>query len=81
MIHFAAMLNKSLNKQLLAIDLEESNLIKKAQKSIICIKSVLSKLKTFTLNYAFKNEDEEILFFKEIKPGTLQLTHLLRKSI
>ena len=79
MIHFAAMLNKSLNKQLLAIDLEESDLIKKAQKSIICIKSTLSKLNTFTLNYAFKNEEEEILFFKEIKPGILsQLIYCIK---
>jgi hypothetical protein len=50
--------------------LEETDIIIKAQKSIVCIKSVLGKLKTFTLNYPFKNEEEEeILFFKEIKPG------------
>lgn len=71
MNHFVYRLNKNLNSQLQQIDLEETNLVKKAQKSIICIKNTLCKLKTYMLNYTFKNEDEEILFFKEIKPGIL----------
>ena len=70
MNHFVDKINKNLNSQLKQIDLEETNLINKAQKSIIYIKTALSKLKTFILNYTFKNE-EEILFFKEIKPGIL----------
>lgn len=68
---FTLKLNKDLNTQLQTIDLEEPDIIKKAQKSIVCLKSTLSKLKTFILNYSFKNEEEEILFFKEIKPGIL----------
>ena len=47
MNHFVTKLNKNLNSQLQAIDIEETDLIKKAQKSILCIKSALSKLKTF----------------------------------
>lgn len=79
MKNFALKLNKDLNNQLQTIDLEETNLIKKAQKSIICIKCTLSKLKTFILKYAFKNEEEEILFFKEIKPGILsQLIYYIK---
>jgi len=66
MNQFVTKLNKNLNSQLQAIDIEESDLIKKAQKSILCIKYALNELKTFTLNYTFKDEDEEILFFKEI---------------
>jgi hypothetical protein len=69
MKNFALKLNKDLNTQLQTIDLEETDLIKKAQKSIVCIKIALSKLKTFILKYKFKNEEEEILFFKEIKPA------------
>lgn len=68
---FTLKLNKDLNTQLQTIDLEEPDIIKKAQKSIVCLKITLSKLKTFILNYSFKNEEEEILFFKEIKPGIL----------
>jgi hypothetical protein len=71
MKNFTLKLNKDLNAQLKTIDLEETDLIKKAQKSIVCIKSTLSKLKTFILNYTFKSEEEEILFFKEVKPGIL----------
>ena len=57
------------NNQLQTIDLEETGLMTKAQKSILCIKRALSKLRTFILNYTFKDEDEEVLFFKEVKPG------------
>ena len=38
MNNFSNKLNKKLNSQLQAIDLEEIDLIKKAQKSIICLK-------------------------------------------
>jgi len=79
MNYFANKLNKDLNNQLQAIDLEETNLIKKAQKSITCIKGSLCLLKTFMLSYTFKNEEEEILFFKEIKPGILsQLIYYIK---
>lgn len=68
MNQFVTKLNKSLNSQLQSIDLEETDLIKKAQKSIRCIKNALIQLKAFILEYTFRDEDEEILFFKEIKP-------------
>ncbi len=71
MKNFTLKLNKDLNIQLQKIDSEEIDLIKKSQKSIFCLKSSLNKLKTFTLNYTFKSEDEEIQFFKEIKPRIL----------
>jgi len=69
--HFTLKLNKDLSAQLQAIDLEETDLIKRAQKSINCIKVALDKLKTFVHENGFKNEDEEIYFFKEIKPALL----------
>ena len=76
---FITKLNKNLNTQLQKIDLEETNLIIKAQKSIICINSSLSKLRTFILNYTFKDENEEILFFKVIKPGIVsQLIYFVK---
>lgn len=71
MNQFIPQLIKRLNNNLQLIDLEESNSIIKAQKSIVCVKNALSKLKTFILEYSFKSEEEEILFFKEIKPGIL----------
>ncbi len=71
MNHFITKLNQKLNKQLQVIDLEETSIIVKAQKSIACIKNVYNTLKKFILDYTFKNEEEEILFFKEVKPGIL----------
>jgi len=76
---FITKLNKNLNCQLQKIDLEETNLIIKAQKSIVCLNSALSKLRTFILNYDFKNEEEEIQFFKVIKPGIVsQLIYFVK---
>jgi hypothetical protein len=68
---FISKLNKNLHNQLQIIDLEEQNLFDKAQKSIACIKIAYAELKNFVLNNPFKDEDEEIQFFKEIKPGVL----------
>ena len=51
MNQFTTKLNRDLHIQLQTIDLEESDQIKKAQKSMICIKSALNILKTFMLNY------------------------------
>lgn len=68
MNQFVPKLHKELNSELQTIDLEETNTINKAQKSIVCIRAALCKLKSFVLNYSFKSEAEEIHFFKEIKP-------------
>ncbi len=68
MNHFISKLNKSLNSQLQAIDLGETDLIRKAQKSIQCIKIALTQLKAFTIQHTFCNEIEEIRFFKKTKP-------------
>lgn len=68
MNHFITKLNKDLNSQLQVIELEESDLIRKAQKSIRCIKDALILLRAFTIQYTFCNDLEEILFFKKTKP-------------
>ena len=78
MNHIISKLSKNLNKQLQLIDSEEINLIK-AQKSIICIKDTLSQLKSHVQNHSFVNEDEEIYFFKVIKPEILsQLIYFIK---
>jgi len=68
MKNFVTKLNKQINNQLQIIDLEEINLINKAQKSISCIKTALTELKAFVLGYTFIDQAEEIYFFKKIKP-------------
>jgi hypothetical protein len=65
---FIKKLNKDIGSQLQEIDLEEPDFIRKAQKSIRCIKDALIQLRAFTIQYTFCNEVEEILFFKKTKP-------------
>jgi len=68
MNHFITKLNKDLSSQLQDIDLKEPHLIRKAQKTIRCIKDALTQLRTFTIQYTFCSDAEEILFFKKTKP-------------
>ncbi|MBP1638879.1 MAG: RteC protein [Bacteroidetes bacterium] len=68
MKQFISKLNKDLHIQLQAIDLEESDNIRKAQKSVTYIKNALTQLKAFCVQYTFTDEAEEIHFFKKSKP-------------
>lgn len=68
MNHFITKLNKELNFQLQGIDLEETDLIRKVQRSILCTKDALTQLRAFAVQHPFCDEDEEILFFKKTKP-------------
>ncbi len=48
--------------------METDNLVLKSEKTLeICIESI-NKLKKLISKYNFKSQQEEILFFKEIKP-------------
>ncbi len=68
MLRFISTLNKNLNTQLQAIDLEQTDLIKKAQQSTLAFTGALAALKAFIIEYTFADEAEEINFFKETKP-------------
>lgn len=60
-----------LNEQLNFIDIEIDNEIKKCEKAIeICVKAK-DNLKTLIQKTAFKSQEEEIQFFKEVKPQFL----------
>lgn len=60
-----------LEDQLKFIDLEQDDPIKSAQLCIdICLRA-LNKLKSFIQRYKFRNQNDEIKFFKEIKPKFL----------
>jgi hypothetical protein len=68
MNYFITKLNKDLNSQLQDIDLEEPDLIRKSQRSILCVRDTLTQLKAYTIQHTFCNAVEETLFFKKIKP-------------
>ena len=58
----------SLTEQLNFIDLEVDDTVLKCEKSIEIIIQALQKVKTLVLKTGFKSDQEEIRFFKEVKP-------------
>lgn len=65
---FSGQLHQGMKEQLEAIAQENEDVITRASKSLLMIKLSLSKLKTFVHQYKFREKQEEIGFFKEIKP-------------
>lgn len=61
-------LYQQLEKELIDIELTESNIIEKSKVSFQACEKAMMKLKTFLTAYTFKNAVEEIYFFKELKP-------------
>ena len=61
------LINK-LNVSLQSVSLEESDIFFKATQAINLLETAFSSLKTYISAYVFKNESEEISFFKEMKP-------------
>lgn len=59
---------QNLTEQLNFIDLEINDNVMKCEKSIEVITTVIHKVKTLIFKSGFKSEQEEINFFKEIKP-------------
>jgi hypothetical protein len=62
---------EQLEDQLKFIDLEQDDSIKAAQLSIDVCRKANEKLKALILRHKFKNQSEEIKFFKEVKPKFL----------
>jgi len=62
-------LNQRLNAKLLEISKQEKSAIQKAHTSVQCVSQTLIQLRAFVLQYTFRDELEEIDFFKTIKPG------------
>lgn len=62
---------QQIDERIAGIDLNGANIISDSREMIFLIKKKLDELKTFTLAYTFKNEEEEIDFFKNKKPALL----------
>jgi hypothetical protein len=75
---FIQNINYSLQKKLHEIELEESSILDKASASIILLENTFEELKAFVVQYTFKCNEEEIHFFKKVKP---QLFCLLRSGM
>jgi hypothetical protein len=68
MILFFNKIISDLEDQLHFISLETDDVLRKSELSIQSIQIALSHLKEFVYKYKFKNQSEEIRFFKEQKP-------------
>jgi hypothetical protein len=69
MIQFTDSLKKEVNQSLLVINARESDTLRKAEEITSLLKNTFNRLRLFIHEYEFKDEPEEILFFKEIKPN------------
>lgn len=58
----------SLNQALAEVAMQTENGLQMAERSCQIIQSTIRELKKFIHDYTFKDQQEEILFFKEIKP-------------
>lgn len=61
-----------LNERLDEIALTSENLLQRAERSYAAVQQSLQKVKEFINNYTFYDQDEEILFFKKLKPQFLK---------
>ncbi|MBN9302542.1 MULTISPECIES: RteC domain-containing protein [Dysgonomonas] len=69
MIQFSDSLQKEVDQSLLVINAKESDTLKKAEEITSLLTDAFNRLRVFIYQYEFKDEAEEILFFKEIKPN------------
>lgn len=68
MIDFVAKLKEEVDQKLRIIETREDNILKRALNASELFESVFDRLKEFITTYTFKDEEEEIYFFKEVKP-------------
>ncbi|NDV56705.1 RteC domain-containing protein [Bacteroides sp. 519] len=68
MIQFTSRLKKEIDAKIEIIESSEISMITKSLEASRVFVEAYNQLKTFVLSYTFQSEEEEILFFKEIKP-------------
>ena len=68
MIDFVKQLQKEVEKEINSLERSEDNIIKKSLEASRILGDASDKLREFIIAYEFQDEEEEIDFFKEIKP-------------
>lgn len=64
----ATQLQAQMNEELDLINKQSENALQLAEASFRAVEAIIKKLKDYILDYTFRDEQEEIKFFKEIKP-------------
>jgi len=65
---FTADLYAKMSESLEQLAMTSDNILQRAERSYNVVEQTLGELKEFIIHYTFKDKDEEIKFFKEIKP-------------
>ncbi len=68
MLRFTTCLKKEIDAKIEQIECSEISMITKSLEASRMLAEAFNQLKVFILSYNFKDEEEEILFFKETKP-------------
>jgi len=68
MIHFTSCLKKEIDTKIEQIECSEISMMTKSLEASHILTEAFKQLKTFILSYDFKDEEEEIFFFKDVKP-------------
>ncbi|MDR3057829.1 MAG: RteC domain-containing protein [Prevotella sp.] len=68
MIQFTSRLKKEVDAEIERIEHTEVSSMRKSLEASRVLREAYSQLKAFVLSYTFPSEEDEILFFKEIKP-------------
>jgi len=68
MNEFTVSLKKEVYALLDELDKREESILVKAQQGIVLLEDAMKRMKVFIKGYAFRDEYEEIIFFKDIKP-------------
>jgi len=68
MMQYTLNLLDKIKSEIQIIDLEEDTTLNKSVKIISLLKIYFNELKSYISEYSFKNEIEEIHFFKDTKP-------------
>ena len=68
MIGFAQKLQKEIERKIVQIETSDHSILNKSIEASRVLGDAFKGLKEFIISYEFASEEEEILFFKEIKP-------------
>lgn len=68
MLEYTSKLRKETDEAIERIESSDSNILKKSLEASHILAEAFDRLKSFILSYQFRDEEEELTFFKEIKP-------------
>ena len=68
MIAFIEKLNSEVLRSIERIESRDTDVLKKSLEASRVLGEAFDRLKQYIIGYRFQNDDEEIKFFKEIKP-------------